>query len=94
MRKNHHLTLSSNRCRHPDRYRVADSDAGACEPDHVVRAVDGASYVERVSSSLAFAAFLEDCYSRLSHSLEFIHAAEFGDAESQVQWPSRWPSLN
>ena len=41
----------------PDRYRVADWDADACEPDHVVRAVDGASYVERVSSSLAFCCF-------------------------------------
>ena len=78
----------------PDRYRLADSDADACEPDQVVRAVDGASYVERVSSSLAFAAFLEDCYSRLSHSLEFIHAAEFGDAESEGRGQAGWPSLN
>ncbi len=78
----------------PSRHRLADSDADACVADHVVRAVDGASHVERVSSSLAFAAFLEDCYSRLSHSLEFIHAAEFGDAESEGPWPSRRVSLN
>ncbi len=78
-----------------DRHLLTDLGAAAGEhPDHVVRAVDGTPHVDQVSSSLAFAAFLEDCYSRLAHSLEFIDAAEPDDAERERPWPNRRPSLN
>ena len=39
---------------------------------HVALAVDATSQVDRVSSSLGFAAFLADCLSFLSSSLELI----------------------
>ncbi len=76
-----------------DRYRnlLADSDAGAPDPQPVRRAVDGTPYVDHVSSSLGFAAFLEDCYTRLSRSLELIDAADLDDAESERRLPHRWP---
>ena len=55
-----------------------DRDAGRAHP--VRRAVDGTPYVDHVSSSLGFAAFLEDCYASLSSSLELIGDANFEDA--------------
>jgi hypothetical protein len=78
-----------------DRHLLTEIGAGVGEhPDQVVRAVDGTPHVDRVSSSLAFAAFLEDCHSRLEHSLEFIDAAELDDAERKWPWLNRRPSLN
>ncbi len=77
-----------------DRHLFTDLGAGAGEhPDPVVRAVDSRPHVDQVSSSLGFAAFLEDCYSHLAHSLELIDAGEFDD-ERERPWPNRRPSLN
>jgi len=50
---------------------AADS-SDARSPRRVARAVDGTSHVDCVASSLGFAAFLEDCHSGLSSSLELI----------------------
>ena len=76
-----------------DRHLLTDLGAGVGEhADHVVRAVDGTPHVDRVSSSLGFAAFLEDCYSHLTHSLELVDAAELADGERP--WPNHRPSLN
>ena len=44
---------------------------GAHDPRRVVRAVDG-THVDQSSSSLAFAAFLEDCSRQMSASVELI----------------------
>ena len=76
-----------------DRHLLTDLGAAADEhPGRVVRAVDGTPHVDQVSSSLGFAAFLEDCHFRLTHSLELIDAAELADGERP--WPNHRPSLN
>jgi hypothetical protein len=54
------------------------------DPNRVVRAVDG-THVDRASSSLAFAAFLEDCYCRLSDSLELVDAGAYGSEPEHEQ---------
>ena len=74
-----------------DRKLLADSDADAPGPQPVRRAVDGTPYVDRVSSSLGFAAFLEDCYTSLSSSLELMDAADRHETESKLPLPRRWP---
>ena len=74
-----------------DRRLLAESDADAPGPHQVRRAVDGTPYVDHVSSSLGFAAFLEDCYTRLSSSLELIDSADRHDVESERPSPRRWP---
>jgi len=59
--------------RDPNRKGVAGSLTNAVGGRrHIARAVDGTSHVDRVSSSLGFAAFLADCLSFLSSSLELI----------------------
>ena len=70
------------------------------DPRRVVRAVDG-THVDQASSSLAFAAFLEDCYCRLSDSLELVAAGVRGSepeeepAQDHVRpRPNRLPSFN
>lgn len=76
-----------------DQHLLSDLGAGVGEhADHVVRAVDGTPHVDQVSSSLGFAAFLEDCHFRLARSLELIDAADLDDGERP--WTNRRPSLN
>ena len=70
---------------------AADS-SGARSPRRVARAVDGTSHVDCVASSLGFAAFLEDCHSGLSSSLELILPSE-GDRAGERTPYRRGPNL-
>ncbi len=73
-----------------ERTREAAADSGgARSPRRVARAVDGTSHVDRVASSLGFAAFLEDCYSGLSSSLEPSVSSEDHHAGERTPHPSR-----
>jgi len=56
--------------------REVAADSSARSPRRVARAVDGTSHVDRVASSLGFAAFLEDCHSGLSSSPELIPSSD------------------
>ena len=70
--------------------REAAADSGrARSRRRVARAVDGTSHVDRVASSLGFAAFLEDCYSGLSSSLEPSVSSEDHHAGERTPHPSR-----
>jgi len=64
------------------------------DPRRVVRAVDG-THIDQASSSLAFAAFLEDCYCRQSGSLELVGARACPSRPEPVRpRPNHWPSFN
>jgi hypothetical protein len=64
------------------------------DPRRVMRAVDG-THVDQASSSLAFAAFLEDCHCRLADSLELV-GARVGESKPEPvrPRPNHWPSFN
>jgi len=70
------------------REAAADS-GGARSPRRVARAVDGTSHVDRVASSLGFAAFLEDCHSGWSGLLEPSVSSEDHHAGERTPHPSR-----
>lgn len=64
------------------------------DPRRVLRAVDG-THVDQASSSLAFAAFLEDCHCRLAHSLALVDVPARGSKLEPVRpRPNHWPSFN
>jgi hypothetical protein len=70
------------------REAAADS-GGARSPRRVARAVDGTSHVDCVASSLGFAAFLEDCHSGFSSSLEPVLSSEDHHAGERTPHSSR-----